>query len=195
VGSRSLAFVADNQAFSLAPFLAAPSTAMASNTQHVAAGRGRMVASDLVNVEAHSGAALEVARYYFDATPFETHYYVSPIVSILEWVPSMEFTVLIETETTAGAFAASDTRVVTWTRPENPAPNNAGFGAPGNLDWPVGSELAGSQTFNLGWLQHDVNPALPTTARLLKVTLSADGLNMDPVEYVSRGCAAWGFRQ
>jgi len=200
VAEREFGLIADDQAFALAPFMAGPWAAMGNNVQHQAANRGRIVASDAYNrVQVDDdGVATEVARYVFDATPLETNYRVAPIVFIPPWLTALEYTVLIESEDTAGGNTASDSypdkvwrRTGDGDRDQGPAYLQAAL----NLTWPLAIPDQGGWTASqsLGWFNHTVNAALPTQGRVLKVSLTVADANFNTY-LISTGCVAVGYR-
>ena len=197
MAERTYSPVADNQAFALGVFQSLPWAALANNAQHIVANRGRMVGCELFNSRFFGKTPVEVARYVFDATPYETAYRVQPVIAVAPIANNLDITVLIESEDSAGGNTASDTYTYQWRRPEGGG-NDYGQVARHSesiLNWPFeDNELLGGEVFYLPWYEHEVNASLPTINRTIKLTLSAASTHEGLIIVTSRGAGIVGYR-
>jgi len=191
VAERRYSTIADDQAFSLGVFQALPWVALGSNTQYIAAGRGRMVACDAYCVTFSGGGVL--GRYVFDATPLETNYRFSPLISFGDWNGGViDVEVTVDSEDELGGNAAQTVRTYSVRSDNYPRRTEK------ILEWPFegAHQFSTSPPVALPWTDHKVNAALPTLHRVITVSVSASASwNPASIQVVYRGCSIVGYRE
>ncbi len=208
---RGYAQIADEQVMSRARFRAHAPRSLAANALQLAGRRGNVVASErYLAVPLASAAYVEAARFYFDSTPLEDTYWLSPVAAF--W-PSEHtayvFSWYIVTQSSSGGNV--DTSSV-YTYTSRTDPSFAAFGNRANrrvltqadasaipLAWPLSkAEILYEQS--LGWSRHRIVAALPTQGRVLSLwmkvaTESGLGTITSADQILLRGATCFGVQR
>lgn len=197
--------IADDGAFSEAPFTCGPWLRLGINNHHFLDTRGKTVASDRyfqtpVALPVAPAAAVELARYYFTGLPGENRYAVrlilltsAPADGNFGWPCSWEWQ--IRTHNPAGACVTSDPD---WAQQVLTAQDAAARRRPQGEDllqlpWPNGYSLATEVLTPWRVHQLDAAAALPRAGRVLSVWGRVLDLGNQDALYL-RGVFAYGLR-
>jgi len=180
MADRGYAQIADEQVMSRARFRAHAPRSVAGNILQLAGRRGNVVAAERYLARPIiSGATVELARFYFDSTPLEDSYWISPVVSF--WpnaYSSFVFNWYVTTESASGGHVSADPIVSTHTIRAGLG-DISGMGTQRDryaivtgdslpLSWPLDQNAVLNER-SLGWSLHLPSSALPTQGRVLSL--------------------------